>query len=72
MTNETSREKHVEIRWIGDEKTEAALLRALGLDNLGEVAPGDCERWMSVPVRKSSAALKALAASGARLLEPKP
>lgn len=72
MTETNSRERHIEIRWVGDEKTEAALLRCLELDALGQIAPGDCKRWISVPVRKSSAALKALAASGARVLDPTP
>jgi hypothetical protein len=67
-----SREKYIELRWIGDEHTENALLRSLGLDDVKEAASGYCERWMSIPARQSTVALEALADSGARMLEPKP
>jgi hypothetical protein len=69
---ENTRERHVEIRWMGDEKTESALLRSLGLDDVKEAASGYCERWMSIPARQSTVAIKALTASGACVLEPKP
>ena len=72
MPETPHRERHIEIRWIGDETTEAALLRSIGLEDLKDVAPGCCERWLSVPARKSDAALKALATSGACILKPGP
>lgn len=67
-----SRERHVEIRWIGDEKSEAAMLEAIGLSDIGKPASGLCERWMQVAARKKDAALEALKASGAKVLEPEP
>lgn len=68
---EVSRERHVEIRWEGDEKTEAALLRAIDLKGMPDPAPGYYERWMSIPERKRDAALQALKKTGAHLLKPK-
>lgn len=66
-----TRDRRVEIRWLGDESTEEALLRSIGLVmGMNAVAPGHCERWMSVPARQSAAALAALARAGARILRP--
>lgn len=67
-----SRERHVEIRWIGDEKTESALLQSIGLEDVGKPASGLCERWMQVAATKKDIALEALKASGAKVLEPEP
>jgi hypothetical protein len=72
MSENGSREKHIEVRWVGDEKTEVAFLRAIGRDDAGEVAKGSRERCMRIPAKKSAAALQALTASGARVLNPEP
>lgn len=72
MLGTPHRERHVEIRWVGDETTETALLRSLGLEDMPEAASGCCERWMSIPIRQSPVALKALLDAGARILKPKP
>jgi len=72
MTEKISRERQIEIRWLGDEKTESALLKSIGLQDIDDIASGYCERWLSVPVRKSEVALKALKKSGARVLKPEP
>ena len=72
MSATNTREKRTEIRWLGDENTENALLGSLGLEMPKDAAPGYCERWLSVPVRQLDTALKALATSGARVLKPEP
>ncbi len=65
------RNRHVEIRRVGDETTEQAFLAALGHKNIDPIKVGVCERWMRVPPeRKAEDALKALANSGARVLKP--
>ena len=67
----TVKERRIETRWIGDEYSEGALLRLLGKDLEG-VAPGECERWMAVPARQYTTALRVLREWGARMVETKP
>lgn len=67
----TNRAKTVDVRWKGDEQTEAALLRFLEIDDR-DAAPGFQERWMRIPARKAEAARKVLKDSGAQILKPEP
>jgi hypothetical protein len=60
----TTRERHITIRWTGDETTEKALLDVLHIWHL-KIAPGNCDRWMSIPARFLDAAKAALEAAGA-------
>lgn len=72
MTKQSiTRERHLEIRWIGDESTERAVLVAIGKQDVADgVAAGVYERWMQIPARQEAEARKALIDSGATLLEP--
>jgi hypothetical protein len=61
----TTRERHITIRWTGDESTEAALLKAVGLSCLPPVPGGECERWMAISERHMTVAIAALEGAGA-------
>ncbi len=70
---EVKRERHVEIRWVGDDATERAFLDAVGLTDREATGKGlVLERWMQIPERKAAAAREALTKSGARVLTPAP
>jgi hypothetical protein len=62
----TTRERHITLKWTGDESTEAALLKAVGLSDLDPAPGGICDRWMAIPERHIVEAISALEAAAAK------
>jgi hypothetical protein len=58
-----TRELRTEIRWIGDEHSEAAVLKVLGYSDI-DVADSVYERWMRVPVSLADAVRSAILQAG--------
>jgi hypothetical protein len=63
-----SRQRTTQIRWIGNEQSEAALLAVL--DRPMQPAEGGlCERWMRIPERKLGEAIVAIELAGGEVIE---
>lgn len=63
------RERHVDVRWFGDNASEAAVMEYLKIEDVQDEQPiWECERWISVPVSQAGAVRAIIYQAGGRLL----
>ena len=71
MNLKCSRERSVEVRWIGGDATTKAVYGVLGCDPGAPDNWGECEQWMQIPVRLADAARAAIETAGGQMVESK-